>query len=218
MRLLAVGALTLLCLACSAPDPASGPPPTTPTVVTINPARIDRARGALPEDYEVSTHTGPLTPISLWGFTDTALSQPAACRPLAAPAIDPASARAWSASGPGGIVYAVVAGAPAQEVPGPTLLADCAHWTVASGHTTGTVAGVPAPDIDGARTVGMSTAATTVVEGGTETHSHADTFVAYLGDYVCFVALVTDPGSTYPTLDSAFAADLLVETVSALRG
>ena len=35
--------------------------------------------------------------------------------------------------------------------------------------------------------------------------------------FVCFVALVTDPGSAYPRLDAAFAADLLVETVSALR-
>ena len=63
----------------------------------------------------------------------------------------------------------------------------------------------------------MATAATTVVEGGTETRADADTFVAHLGQFVCFVALVTDPGSAYPRLDAAFAADLLVETVSALR-
>lgn len=64
----------------------------------------------------------------------------------------------------------------------------------------------------------MATATTTVVEGGTETRSHADTFTAYLGDYVAFVAVVTDPGSPNPALGQEFAAQLLVKTVSALRG
>jgi hypothetical protein len=62
----------------------------------------------------------------------------------------------------------------------------------------------------------MSTAVTTVVEGGTETRSRADTFIAYLGGYVCFVLLVTDPGSPAP-LQPGFAAELLIEVVSALR-
>ena len=65
---------------------------------------------------------------------------------------------------------------------------------------------------------GLSTATTTVVEGGTETRSHADTFIAYLGDYVAFVTVVTDPGSPDPALGQDFAAELLVKTVSALRG
>lgn len=76
----------------------------------------------------------------------------------------------------------------------------------------------PAPAIHDAQTVAMSTAVTTVVEGGTETRSHADTFIAYPVGYVCFVALVTDPGSPGPTLQSGFAADLLSTVVSALRG
>jgi hypothetical protein len=63
----------------------------------------------------------------------------------------------------------------------------------------------------------MSTAVATVVEGGTETRSRADTFVAYLGDHVCFVALITDPGSPSPNLDAGFAADLLATAVAALR-
>ncbi|MBW8711263.1 MAG: DUF5642 family protein, partial [Mycobacterium sp.] len=54
--------------------------------------------------------------------------------------------------------------------------------------------------------------------GGTETRSHADTFTAYLGDYVTFVTVVSDPGSPNPALGQDFAADLLVKTVSALRG
>ncbi|MCV7083867.1 DUF5642 family protein, partial [Mycolicibacterium insubricum] len=75
-----------------------------------------------------------------------------------------------------------------------------------------------APSVEAAQTVGMRTDANTVVEGGTETRSHADTFVAHLGDYVCVVALVTDPGSPHPALGPQFASDLLTETVSALRG
>ena len=79
-----------------------------------------------------------------------------------------------------------------------------------------TIAAVPT--IDGAATVGLSTTTTTTVEGGTETHSDADTFTAYLGDYVAFVTVVSDPGAPNPPLGQDFAADLLVKTVSALRG
>jgi hypothetical protein len=64
----------------------------------------------------------------------------------------------------------------------------------------------------------MATASTTVVEGGTETRSHADTVTAYLGDHIAFVALLTDPGSPNPQLGAQFAADLMTKTVSALRG
>jgi hypothetical protein len=56
------------------------------------------------------------------------------------------------------------------------------------------------------------------VEGGTETTSTASTFSAYLGDYAALITVVTDPGSPNPPLGQDFAADLLVETVSALRG
>jgi Domain of unknown function (DUF5642) len=88
---------------------------------------------------------------------------------------------------------------------------------VSAGHTGGTVAVVAAPAIDSAATVGLSSSTTTVVEGGTETHSQADTFTAYLGDYVAFITVVSDPGSTNPPLGQDFAAILLVKTVSALR-
>lgn len=97
-------------------------------------------------------------------------------------------------------------------------MADCGRWSVTSGNTTGTVDLVDAPAIDGADTVGMATVARTVVEGGTETTSTASTFSAYLGDYLAFVTVVTDPGSPGPALDRDFAAALLVKTVSALRG
>ena len=64
----------------------------------------------------------------------------------------------------------------------------------------------------------MDTVANTVVEGGTETTSSAYTFSAYLDDYLAFVTVVMDPGSPNPPLGQEFAADLLVKTVSALRG
>lgn len=220
MRLLGVVALALLSAACAQPPepPAPAPSSTTPDTATINPARIDRARNGVPDGYEVTGYTGPPTPITLWGFADAAVSEPPQCLTLATPAVDHATTRGWSASGPGGIVYAVVARSLHPQAPDPALLAECAQWRLDSGRTAGTVATVPGPVVDAAQTAGMNTAATTVVEGGTQTRSGADTFVAYLGDYVCFIALVTDPGSPSPGLDAGFAADLLVETVSALRG
>jgi len=211
----------MLALACVACAPKTEPPPRTatesPVNLSVNPTRIDRARDHLPDGYEVTAYTGAPAPFAAWGFRDSAVSEPTQCAVLGAPEVDPATTLGWSASGSGGIVYAVVANAAAPS-PEPALIAACGRWAVTSGHTSGTVTGLPGPDIVAAETLGMSTAATTVVEGGTETRSHAETFVAYLGRYVCFVAVVTDPGSPQPTLGPGFASDLLAETVSTLRG
>ena len=114
-------------------------------------------------------------------------------------------------------MYAVVAET-ASPPPDATLLGECGRWTVTAGHTTAAVTDRPGPEIVSANTVGMTATTSTVVEGGTETHSHAETFVAYLGRYLCFVTLVTDPGSPQPALRAGFAADLLTKTVSVLRG
>ena len=144
-------------------------------------------------------------------------ADPPQCGALADPVGDAATTRGWSGSGVGGIVYVVTGSPPAQVPFDPALIAECGRWTLASGHTTGTVTLAPAPTVDGAATVGMATEATTVVEGGTETRSRAHTFTAYLGDYLAFVTVVTDPGAE-SHLGQEFAAALLVKTVSALRG
>ncbi len=137
------------------------------------------------------------------------------CGALAVPAGDDAF-RGWSGSGLGGIVYVAVAEARVEL--DPALVGECGSWTLSAGHTSGVVNLVAAPTIDGATTLGMASDATTRVEGGTETRSHADTFIAYLGDYVTYVTVVTDPGAVGPLLDAEFAAGLLTKTVSALRG
>ncbi|PRC61495.1 hypothetical protein C6A85_08490, partial [Mycobacterium sp. ITM-2017-0098] len=60
MRLMLVCALTLVSVACSqAAEPAPAPTSTVQPDVAVNPARIDRARDALPDGYEVSSYTGP---------------------------------------------------------------------------------------------------------------------------------------------------------------
>ncbi len=221
VRLFAVCALALLmgATACGqSPEPAPTPSSTELVSAQIYPARIDRARGELPDGYEVATYRGLPAPITLWSFGDEAVSEPPQCLVLAAPAVDSVATRGWSASGPGGIVHAVVARSSDPGAPDVALLAECARWTLTSGHTTGSVTVHPGPVVDAAPTVAMSTTATTVVEGRTETRSRADTFIAYLVDYVCFVVLVTDPGAPTHTLEAGFAADLLATAVSALRG
>lgn len=206
--------------ACAAP--ADGPSPTTAPGVPaatdpaapVNPARIDRVRTELPGGYEVAGLGDGATPVTLWGFGGDWAADPAECAALADPVADPATTRGWSGSGPGGIVYvAVSAGSP----PDPALVDRCAQWALSSGHTSATVTLLAGPAVADAATTGMSTAATTVVEGGTETRSHADTFRADLADHVVFVTVVTDPGSPNPPLGQDFAAELLVKTVSALR-
>jgi hypothetical protein len=182
----------------------------------VNPARIERVRTALPSGYEVAALSGRVAPVAFWGLGPGWAADPPRCGALADPVADAVATRGWSASGAGGIVYAVVAGSKATL--DPSLLDKCGQWTVSAGHTSGAVAFVTAPAIDDAATVGLSTTTTTVVEGGTETHSHADSFTAYLGDYVALVTVVSDPGSPNPPLGQDFAAGLLVKTVSALRG
>lgn len=190
----------------------------------MNPARIDRVRQDLPSGYEVVAIDPQATPVSLWGFGPDWTADPSRCAAAAAPDTEPG--RGWSASGPGGIVYAAVAkekaGHPGADAPDPGAEGPCEQWSVSGGHSTGTVTSVAAPAIEGAVTTGMSTAVTTVVEGGTETRSHADTFTADLhsegADYHVFITVVTDPGSPNPALDTAFTSDLLVKSVSALRG
>jgi hypothetical protein len=216
VRLFALFAALALGVVACAQSPSSAPPPTTtPSSLSVNPARIDRARTALPGGYEVAALSGRPSPVAFWGLGPDWTAEPPQCGALADPA-GGASARGWSASGAGGIVYAVVADSTATLEP--SLLDDCGQWTVSAGHTGGTVGLVAAPAIEGAATVGLSASTTTTVEGGTETHSRADTFTAYLGDYVAVVTVVGDPGSPNPQLGLQFASDLLVKTVSALRG
>ena len=218
MRPFAVCALALVSAACGQPPVPAPTSSSTETVAAqVDPARIDRARGALPQGYEVAGYTGPPAPVTLWGFGDVPVSEPPQCLALAEPAAE-LTTRGWSASGPGGIVYAVIAPPGPAGPPGAALLAECAEWTLTSGRATGTVTAQPGPPVRATQTVAMSADVTTVVEGGTETRSRADTFVAYLAGYVCFVLLVTDPGSPGPTLEPGFAADLLATVVSALHG
>jgi hypothetical protein len=222
-RFALVSAFTVTCvLAACGPSDTSAPPATTTSSATnspVNPARISRSRAELPPGYEVADIGGPASPAAFWGFGPGWATEPPQCGVLAGPPTDDATTKGWSGSGPGGIVHAVVTGsAPAPVTFDPAVLGGCGQWTVTSGNTTGTVSLIDAPAVDGASTVGMDTVADTVVEGGTETTSAAYTFSAYLGDYLVFVTVVTDPGSPNPPLGQEFAANLLVKTVSALRG
>jgi hypothetical protein len=217
MRLFGLfAALVLFAAACGrSPSPAPSETRSTSSA-RVNPARIERVRADLPTGYEVSALSGRAAPVLFWGLVLGWAADPPRCGALADPAADASTTRGWSASGVGGIVYAVAAQTRADL--DPTVVAECGAWTLTSGRTSASVTLVAAPAIDGAATVGMSVATTTVVEGGTETHSHADSFTAYLGDYVAIITVVTDPGSPNPALGQEFAADLLVKTVSALRG
>ena len=219
-RFVSYAAVVLSVAACTH---APGPPTTTTALSTpsvrVTPANIERVRGELPDGYEVADVSGRASPVAFWGFGPHWLADPPQCGALAEPVADGATTRGWSGSGPGGIVYAVVTGSPPAQVGSdPALIAECGHWTLAGGHTTGAVTLVDAPAIDAAATLGMVTEAKTVVEGGTETNSRAHTVTAYLGDYLAFVTVVTDPGSPNPPLGQDFAAALLVKTVSALLG
>jgi uncharacterized protein DUF5642 len=217
VRLFAWLAALSCCVAACAGSASVAPTTATPGGPTqVNPARIERVRTELPSGYEVVPLSGRAAPVAFWGLGLQWTADPPQCGALGDPVANATTTRGWSASGTGGIVYAVVAASKATL--DPSLTDECAQWTVSAGHTSGTVTGVEAPTVYGAVTCALSTTTTTAVEGGTETHSHANTFTAYLDGYVAFVTVVTDPGSPNPSLGQDFAAELLVKTVSALRG
>lgn len=218
MRVFAACAAVALCAACGpsdAPRPAAGSPEPSSRSSAIDLANVARVRGDLPAGYEIAELAGRTTPLAFWGFGPQWVVDPPQCGVLSNPPVEGDTVRGWSGSGPGGIVYVVAARSAALE---PAVIGECGTSTLTAGQTSGTVTTVDAPAIDAATTLGMRTETTTTVEGGTETHSHADTFTAYLEGCTAYVTVVTDPGSSGPVLDAGFAAALLVKTVAALRG
>lgn len=205
----------LIVTGCDTPQPAT--PTSSPVIqgsAVLNPAAVARVRSELPPGYEVGDLADHAGPASFWGLKPDWTAEPAQCRALADPGAG-APVRGWSASGPGGIVYALVAG-PGAAAGAPQ---GCAAWTLAGGRTTAAVHAAEPPAIADTPTVAMGAVATTVVEGGTETRSHADTVNAYLDSgYVASVTVVTDPGSALPVLGPDVAARLLAQTVTAVRG
>lgn len=216
------GLPTLLLAACAAPTPPApsypGAAPSSPgPIAAINPANIRRVGRELPPGYEVSNIARAASPRAIWGLGGEPAADPPECMALA----DPVGGRdqpaqGVSGSGSGGIVDAVVVAAP--NALAPDVVAACAHWDLTAGRTVVSVGLSDAPQVEGAQTLGMVADIRAAVESGSEIDSRAYTFVAYLGGYYAFTTLTTDPGSILPPLPSQFAADLLVKTVSTLRG
>lgn len=217
MRVFAYCVAVALCAACgqsAAPAPPGAYSPLA-APAALNPARVERVRAFLPTGYEFAALPSQTAPVALWGFGQAWTADPSPCGVFADSAGD-GLVHGWSASGPGGIVYAVVVDATVGM--DQTLVQTCGAWSLSAGHTSGIVNLVDPPVIDGAATLGMIADATTTVEGGIETHSHAKMFIAYLGDHAAYVTVVTDPGSSAPSLGIGVASDLLVSTVAAIRG
>ena len=205
--------------ACSAP--AHGPATTTTSravqAINVNPDNIRRMRGSFPPGFEVTETRGEASPAQFWGLKPGWSSEPAECNVLADPAAGGSSPpQGLSGSGNGGIVYVMVAASPSGAGPDPGTVDACSHWSMDSGHTTAIVDRFD-PAIDGLSTFGMITAIRTTVEGGNETDLRASTATAYLGEYVAFVTVVTDPGAEPSVMPHDLAKTMLIQTVAMLR-
>jgi hypothetical protein len=216
-----VAVVALLLAACAHPHAPTPAPSDHTQPRRITPANIKRVGREFPPGYEMTRVSGPAAPPAIWGLGPAAAAAPPLCASLANPAAGHGeSVQGISGSGAGGIVYAmVVATAPPSPLTlDESLVAACPQWSMTHGRATARVHLMEPPRIDGVQTLGMATDTTTSVEGGNEIDSRASTFTAYLGDYYAFTTLISDPGSPHSPLPPQIAADLLVKTVSALRG
>lgn len=181
-----------------------------------DPAAIGRMRQHLPKNlqgYEFGALPAPATPRNFWGMSSGATADPPDCAALVAAPED--GARGWSASGPGGIVYATAAPAVA---PVPELTGDCSTWTLSTDRARAAVDRIDAPQIAGARTLGLTAHITTSVENGAQTHSQATTLIAYVDTLAVSVTMVTDPGAVAAPLPADLPATLLDAAVRSVRG
>nr|WP_231989771.1 DUF5642 family protein [Mycobacterium sp. 852002-51057_SCH5723018] len=221
---MAIPVLALVLAACGhsrAPTPSAAPQKSPSTHGSaVNPANIKRVVRDLPPHYEVTTGIpSGVSPRAIWNLEADVTGAPAQCAALADPGNGrDQSAQGLSGSGTGGIVDAVVVALPGPVQLDHNLVAACDRWTMSDEHTMASVRLTDPPHIDDADTVGMVTDTKSSVESGTEIDSRTYTFTAYLGNYYAFTTLTTDPGSALPALPPQFAADLLVKTVSTLRG
>lgn len=214
-------AVLVACDHSPAPPPsASSAKPPPARGVAVNPSHIKRIFRDLPPGYEMTTNIpAAASPRVMWGLAGGVTATPPLCAALADPGHGRGeSAQGVSASGAGGIVDAVVVALPGAVQLDEDVVAACTRWSMTGGHTTANVRLSGGPHVDDAETVGMVADITSSVESGSQIDSRAYTFTAYLGNYYAFTTLTTDPGSALPSLSPRFAADLLVKTVSALRG
>jgi Domain of unknown function (DUF5642) len=220
MRCWAAAVVLPLLAACAHPSERVPAPSAGAAANHVDPANIRRVRRDIPPGYEVSAVSGVTAPVGSWGLGGAGAATPARCAALADPAGGHGqSPQGISASGAGGTVYAVVVAAPSgPTAPEASLVAACRQWSMTGLRARARVHLIDAPRIEGAETLGMAADIATSVEGGNEIGSRASTFTVYLGDYYAFTTLISDPGSPDPALTPQFAADLLVKTVSALRG
>lgn len=220
MRRFAAWAILLLLAGCAQPAERPAAPSAGASARHVDPGNIRRVRRDLPPGYEVAPIADLASPQRIWGLAGAGAASPERCAQLADPAGGHGQrAQGISGSGAGGTVYAVVVPAASGTVALDHAVVDqCRQWSMTDGRARARISIVDAPHIDSAETLGMAAKIATSVEGGNEIASQASTFTAYLGDYYAFTTLISDPGSPHPALTPQFAADLLVKTVSAVRG
>jgi hypothetical protein len=220
MRLSAAAAALLLLAGCAHPREPPPAPSVTRSSRHVDPGNVRRVRRELPPGYEVAPLADVTAPPGIWGLGGAGAATPPRCAALADPAGGHGQrAQGVSGSGAGGTVYAVVVAAPSGPVAlDQSLVAQCRQWRMTGRRASARIQLVDAPHIDGAETLGMTVEIATSVEGGNEITSQASTFTAYLGDYYAFTTVLSDPGSPHAALTQEFAANLLVKTVSAVRG
>ena len=186
----------------------------------VSPARIDRVRQDLPPGYEVVGSTREPPRYRSGGFGPDWTADPRGMRRAGRSGGRCRDDTRLVRFGVGGIVYAVVTRRRRRKCrSNPALIAECGSGRWRPGTRRNRHSG-RGSDRRRCGDAGMATDATTVVEGGTETRSHADTFTADPNGRATSRSSPSSPTQArrIPRSTASSPPTLLVKTVSALRG
>lgn len=191
----------------------------------IDTGKLFKAKSMFGEGYKTKTKgPGDLSPKLLGpqNLPDTVTFDPADCRDTVAGGWVPKGTRGkmsvLTADGEGNRFTAVAAQADRDLPFDAAAVQRCEHTTFEAGKVTGYIDKVPAPQIDGAQTVGWHWELEITV-GDQQRSRETYNFAAYLGDAMVLVTAspLAARGQPIPVVNADEARQLLTESVAALR-
>ncbi len=194
------------------------------TADPVDIAKIGQVKSTFGPEFEVTEKSSGLDPKMLENQKppEGVKFEPAACAEFASMQTLPADLKgnmsAVIAEGAGNRLVAIALET-SQQVPLNDPTDECAKFSYAAGATRGTIESVPAPPVDGVRTMGVHRVVQAAIDGKVQT-GEVYSYVAQFGDYQVIVTAnpLVVPDQPPAPVDIKRAEALLVDAVAAIRG